>query len=148
MGPTRRYLTPRDPAKHHQTLPKPIRLCQTPLQFFQHPRPSCTIFDSFKHSASFSVPPVMLSLAKCSSKATFCRSSLLIATSEWSSLPRFPGAILSIVWWTAGAGCLRSVCLGFDQRACQSLSRSSSSQRMCSQALLSVSNSRASARVV
>ena len=47
-----------------------------------------------------------------------------------------------------GADCLRSVCLGFDQRACQSLSRSSSSQRMCSQALLSVSNSRASAPVV
>ena len=80
--------------------------------------------------------------------ALFCLSSLPIATSEWSSLPHFRGAIMSIIWWTAGADCLRSVCLGFDQRACQSLSRSSSSQRMCSQALLSVSNSRANAPVV
>ena len=30
-----------------------------------------------------------LSLAKCTSKATFCLSSLPIATSEWSSLPHF-----------------------------------------------------------
>ena len=71
----------------------------------------------------FGPSPVMLSLAKCTSKATFCLSSLPIATSEWSSLPHFPGAIMSIIWWTAGADCLRSVCLGFDQRACQSLSR-------------------------
>ena len=81
-------------------------------------------------------------------RATFCLSSLPIATSEWSSLPHFPGAIMSIIWWTAGADCSRSVCLGFDQRACQSLSRSSSSQRVCSQALLSASNSRANASAV
>ena len=71
--------------------------------------------------SSFSVLPVMLSLAKCASKVTFCLLSLLVATLEWSSLPHFLGAIMSIIWWTAGADCLRSVCLGFDQRVSLSL---------------------------
>ena len=85
---------------------------------------SPSALDQRGQRSSFSVLPVMLSLAKCTSKATFCLSSLPIATLEWSSLPHFPGAIMSIIWWTAGADCLRSVCLGFDQSPCQSISRS------------------------
>ena len=57
--------------------------------------------DQRSQRSSFSVLPVTFSLAKCTSKATFCLSSLPIATSEWSSLPHFPSAIMSIIWWTA-----------------------------------------------
>ena len=48
------------------------------------------------HRSEFG-PPVMFSLAKCTSKATFCLSSLPIATSEWSSLPHFADAIMLIL---------------------------------------------------
>ena len=89
-----------------------------------------------------SVLPVMLCPSR---RPSACRLCLPLPR---SSLPYFADAIMSIIWWTAGADCSRSVCLGFDQRAYQSLSRSSSSQRMCSQALLSVSNSRANAPAV
>ena len=46
-------------------------------------------------------PPRHALTCEVHSKATFCLSSLPIATSEWSSLPHFPGAIMSIIWWTA-----------------------------------------------
>ena len=117
----------------------------TTWSFSRNPRQICRQLSSGAFGIGPEKSAVVIFGPPRTSKATFCLSSLPIATSEWSSLPYFPGAIMSIIWWIAGADCLRSVCLGFDQK---SLSRSSSSQRMCSQALLSVSNSRASAPAV